>query len=288
MAHIDRFKESSKVLIITLLLNILVSALKLFFGLIANSLSMIADAMHSLFDSSSNIIGLVALKFASMPPDEEHPYGHQKFENFATLGIAMLIFLTCFEIIQSAIGRFQEMIQPNITPLTFYILFLCLTINIGTALYERKKGNELNSGILIADSYHTGSDILASISVITGFILIKLGYPIFDPIIALIIAGLIGISGYRIVKRSSKTLCDASVVNPTDIEKIALNVAGVRSCHKIRTRGTDNETYIDLHIRIDPNTTVEYGHRISHRVSERIKEKICGVKDITIHIEPSE
>jgi len=115
-----------------------------------------------------------------------------------------------------------------------------------------------------------------------------LGYPIFDPIIALIIAGLIGISGYRIVKRSSKTLCDASVVNPTDIEKIALNVAGVRSCHKIRTRGTDNETYIDLHIRIDPNTTVEYGHRISHRVSERIKEKICGVKDITIHIEPSE
>jgi len=288
MAHTDRFKESSKVLIITLLLNILVAALKLLFGLIANSLSMVADAMHSLFDSLSNIVGLLALKFASKPPDEGHPYGHQKFENFATLGIAMLIFLTCFEIIQSAVGRFQEMSLPDITPLTFYVMFLCLTINISTALYERKKGNELNSDILIADSYHTGSDILASISVITGFILIELGYPIFDPIMALIIAGLIGISGYRIVKRSSKTLCDASVVNPTDIEKIVLNVPGVRSCHKIRTRGTDNEIYLDLHIRIDSDLTVENGHRISHRVSERIKERICSVRDITIHIEPSE
>lgn len=282
----ERTNAVCRVLIIILILNLSVSFLKIVFGFIANSLSMIADGGHSLFDGLSNIVGLIAIKIASKPPDAEHPYGHRKYETFATIGIAVLILITGFEIIESALRRLQDVIVPEITTLTFSIMIITLLINIFVSRYEYKKGKELKDEFLIADSYHTRSDIFISISVILGFIFIKLGYPVFDPIIAIVIAILIGKLGYEIIRESSRVLCDVSAIDPNEIKKIVMEVLGVVSCHRVRTRGSDNEIYMDLHICIDPKLSVEEGHNISHRVESLVKKRICGVKDITIHIEP--
>ncbi len=282
----ERSKAVQRVLIITLILNLTVSLLKIIFGLIANSISMVADGGHSLFDGVSNIVGLVAIRIASKPPDAEHPYGHRKYETFATIGIAILILITCFEIIESAFKRLPEATVPEITALTFSVMVITLLTNIFVSWYESKKGKELKSEFLIADSHHTRTDIFVSISVILGFVFIKLGQPIFDPVIAIMVAILIGKLGYEIIKESSHILCDVSVMDPNEIKKIAMEVPGIVTCHKIRTRGGNTDIYMDLHICIDPKLSVEEGHNISHRVESLVKKRVYGVKDITIHIEP--
>lgn len=284
----ERHKEINRVLILALILNLIVSLLKFFFGLIANSLSMLADAAHSLFDSFSSVIGLIGIRIASKPPDAEHPYGHGKFENFATIFIAILIFITCYELIKSSIERFQQQITPEITIITFSVMLITLLINFLLSKYEYEKGKSLESEILISDSLHTKSDIFASISVILGFFFIKLGYPLFDPLIALLIAILIGRAGYGIIKECSKVLCDSSMLNSKEIEKIVIQVPGILGCHKIRTRGNENEIYLDLHCFVNSKVSVEKGHDISHQAVSLIKKEIPEVKDVIIHIEPKE
>ena len=282
----ERYKEIKSVLIYVLILNLLVAAAKLIFGFLANSLSMMADAAHSFFDSMSNIIGLVAIRIASKPPDKEHPYGHAKYENFATIGIAILIFLVCIEIIRGAIARFLNPVRPDIEIVTFIIMIITLAVNLFISRHESKKGEELNSYFLMADATHTKTDVFVSISVILGFFAVELGYPVFDSIIALVIALLIGKMGYEIIKQSSDVLCDTSKIDEERIRNIISKIPGVGNCHKIRTRGTENDIYIDLHLIMDPHISVEDGHNISHKVIEKLKSEIKEIKDVTVHIEP--
>ena len=170
------YETVKRILIIVLVLNLAVALAKLIYGWRTGSLSMISDGFHSLFDGTSNIIGIVGIILASRPPDLTHPYGHSKFETFSSIGIALLLFITCFEILQSAVGRFLNPSVPNITTLSFMIMMVTIAVNISVSWYENRKGKELGSSILIADSMHTRSDIYASLIVIAGFVLIKMGF----------------------------------------------------------------------------------------------------------------
>ncbi len=279
-------KKVNWILIYILFLNLAVVILKAIFGFLANSLSMLADALHSTFDSLSNIIGLIFIKIASKPPDPGHPYGHKKYETFATIIIAGFIFLTCFEVVQSAINRLIEKTTPEINAITVFVMITVLVINIFVSRYEHRRGVELNSPILITDSMHTKSDIYASISVLLGFIFIKLGFPYVDSLIALFIVFLIGKVGYGIIKSSSGVLCDTSAIAPAEIEKVVKKIRGVESCHKIRTRGSKNEIFVDLHIELDPSTPFKDAHTISHKVQEELKRKFPNIHDIVVHLEP--
>lgn len=163
LTGLPRQKEINRVLFITFLLNLLVSAGKLLVGVFIHSLSMVADGIHSLVDASSNIVGFISVYFASKPADEDHPYGHQKFEVVAALGIALLMGVTCVEILRTAYGRFlhaQALVDP--TPAAFGVMLVTMGINSWVSWYESKKGMELHSAVLSADSAHTRSDILAS------------------------------------------------------------------------------------------------------------------------------
>ncbi|MCE5215169.1 MAG: cation diffusion facilitator family transporter, partial [Methanobacterium sp.] len=122
------YSSVKRVLIIVLALNIAVALSKMIYGWLTNSLSMVSDGFHSLFDGTSNIIGIIGIIIASRPPDQVHPYGHEKFETFASLGIAFLLFITCFEILQSAIGRFFNPETPDITMISFLIMGITLVI----------------------------------------------------------------------------------------------------------------------------------------------------------------
>lgn len=277
-----------RILIIIFVLNIAVALAKGIYGLLTSSLSMTADGLHSLFDSTSNIIGIVGIAMASRPPDEEHPYGHSKFETFASLGIVVLLAASCFQILGASIERFLNPSMPEITILSFAIMGTTLAVNIGISAYEYVIGKRLNSSILVADSMHTRSDIYASIGVIIGFLAVRMGYPMADPIVAVLITGLIVLTGLEIIKNSSAILLDKALIEESVIRRLAESVEGVCSCHRVRTRGSLGDMYIDLHIGVDSSLSIDEAHKIGIAVEEKIRNSIEGVKDVVVHLEPKE
>lgn len=283
MAYYDTVRRT---LIMIFALNLSVAFLKGGYGLLTNSLSMSADGMHSLLDSSSNIIGLVGISLASRPPDREHPYGHAKFENFASVGIAVLLFYSCFHLILEALDRFQHPTHPQVTQLSFVIMAVTLIINITVSSYENTLGKKLKSSILVADSLHTRSDILASAGVILGLVAAKNGYPLADPAIALFICVLIALTGLQIIRESSRVLLDRAAIDERVIAELAGSIDRVGSCHNIRTRGPAGEVYVDLHIGVDPSLSIDEAHKVGEEVEQTIKSRIEGVRDVAVHIEP--
>jgi cation diffusion facilitator family transporter len=282
----EYYRTVRRILVIILILNIAVALAKVLYGWYSNSLSMLTDGFHSFFDGASNVVGIVGITLASRPADKEHRYGHWKIETFSSIIIAVLLFLVCLEIIQSAIGRFLNPSTPEITTISFLVMGITILINLGVSWYEYKKGRELDSKILIADSMHTRSDIYASLAVILGFFAISAGYVWADPIIALGIAILIAKTGIDIIKGSSGVLLDKSVVSDDIIYNIAGSVPGVIEIHKIRTRGKKSQCYIDLHIAVDSSCSIEEAHEIGDKVELKIKESLTGVEEVFIHLEP--
>ena len=280
------YKTVQKVLIIVLILNLAVALAKLIYGWWTGSLSMVSDGFHSFFDGASNVIGIVGIILASRPPDPTHPYGHSKFETFSSIGIALLLFITCFEILQSALGRFLNPSVPNITTVSFMVMLVTISVNISVSWYENRKGKELGSSILIADSLHTRSDIYASLIVIVGFILIKMGFILADPIISILIAILIARMGLKIIKSSSDVLLDKAPLSEDLIKKIVCHLDGVQECHRIRSRGDTSQIYIDLHITLKSCNSVNEAHKIAQQVEDKLKSSIDGVKDVVVHVDP--
>ncbi len=282
----EYYRTVRKVLIIILVLNIAVALVKVLYGWYSNSLSMMTDGFHSFFDGTSNVVGIIGITLASRPADKEHHYGHWKIETFASIIIAVLLFVVCLEIIQSALNRFFNPSLPEITTISFLVMGVTILINIGVSWYEYKKGKEIDSKILVADSLHTRSDIYASIAVIIGFFAIKAGYVFIDPVIALAIAVLIAKTGIDIIKESSEVLLDKSTISKETISNIVNTVPGVIQTHKIRTRGKKSKTYIDLHITVDPTFSIDKAHNIGNEVESKLKKSFPGIKEVLIHIEP--
>lgn len=282
----ERSKKIQQILLIILFLNLMVAFAKIVYGTITDTLSMKSDGYHSLFDGISNIVGIIAIFVAAKPPDRTHPYGHQKFETLASIIIAVLIIFVGFEIIHNSIARFTSEIQPNVTSLSFIVMISTMAVNLLVTEYERRKGEKLDSEILLADSIHTRSDIFVSLSVLVALVAIEAGYPIIDPLVSLIIAAVIVKAGIKIIMTSSNTLCDAAQLEEEVICSLAYEIDGVRDCHKIRTRGSRGAIHIDLHIRVPSDMTVFEAHEISHKVMNNLKEKLEGVGEVLVHIDP--
>ncbi len=269
-----------------MVLNFIVALAKVIYGYITGTISMLADGFHSIFDGTSNVIGLIGLWVAAHPPDESHPYGHKKYESFASLGIALLLISACYHLLKNSYLRLKAPNHPEVTVISFIIILVTMMINIGVMLWEKKKGLELKSDILIADASHTMSDLLASVSVVISLIAIKMGYPIIDPIAAIIIALMIGKVGYDVIKRSSHVLTDTSMVEVERIRNLVMGLDGVKECHNIRTRGMQDHIYVDLHVHVSPDMDTDNAHNIAHRVEQRIKKAIKEVREVIVHIEP--
>jgi cation diffusion facilitator family transporter len=283
-----RLKKVRQVLLYTLLLNITVAAAKIIYGYAIGSISMLSDGIHSSADGTSNIIGLIGIWIASQPPDESHPYGHRKFETLATIGIAVLIFGAGTEILRKSYERLYTPSAIEVTYVSFVIMAITLMINIWVMLYEGKKGRELKSDFLIADSMHTKTDIFISISVVISLIAAKIGYPLIDVLAALVITVFIARMGYSILKTAAVVLTDSALINPEEIRKVAVRMEGVLECHEIRTRGNHDHVCIDLHCLVDPEISTRDAHRVAHAVEEAIKNKFPSVADVVVHIEPYE
>lgn len=274
------------ILTIVLALNWLVALLKLVFGYIIKSQSMIADGFHSFSDGSSNIIGLFGIWLASQPKDQDHPYGHNKYETFTAICIAILLFLVCFNILHDSWERFRVPVASRVDLNSFLVMIFTMMINIGVMNYEYNSGKRLNSDILVSDSLHTRADIFTSFSVILALVATKLGFPILDPLAAMVIALFIAYAGIDILRHCSRVLCDTAAIDEGRIAKICLAIEGVIKCHKIRTRGRSDDIYVDLHVLVRNDMHIDKAHELSYKIEDAIKKEIPGVSDVTVHMEP--
>lgn len=282
-----RDDEIKKILWLILGLNLLVAGAKLIYGYWTGVISMWADGIHSVFDGTSNVVGLIGMWAAAHPPDESHPYGHRKFESFAAFAISVFLFLACFEILKGIYERLMHPVVPDVTLISFGVMLVTIGINLFVTRYERRRGRELKSEILHADSMHTLSDVYSSISVLVGLIAIRLGFPILDPIAGILIAGFIGITGFKILFEASRVLSDASCVDPERVREVVLRIPEVQSCHSIRTRGLENHVFVDCHINVRPDMTAQTSHDLVHQIEDRIKKEMSEVADVVIHVEPA-
>lgn len=288
MINQSYYSNIKRILLIVLILNVAVALAKMIYGWMTNSLSMVSDGFHSLFDGTSNVIGIIGITLASRPPDKVHPYGHEKFETFASLGIAFLLFITCFEILQSALDRFYNPQVPEITLISFLVMGITIIINLVVSQYEKNQGIKLGSSILVSDSKHTRSDVYVSIAVILGFIVIKLGLNLIDPLISVIIAILIARMGIEIIKSSSSVLLDSAPLEEELIRKIVVSVPKVKNSHNIRSRGLASHIYVDLHVTLESCSSVDEAHEIAHLVEDKLKTSINGIQDVVVHVDPCE
>jgi len=285
----EHYQKIRGILIAILVLNWAVALAKIVYGLLSSCSSITADGVHSFADGASNIIGLIGVNFACRPSDADHPYGHRKYETFFSLCIAGLLGIACFHLIEEGIRRLHHPVVPAIGAAGFVVMGITLLMNILVMKFEMKKGRLLQSDILISDAMHTKTDIFISLSVIATLVLIKSGFTILDPIVTIVIALLIAHAAYEIVRSSSKILCDTAVI--VDIKKITdivLSIEGVKTCHKIRTRGRPDDIYVDLHVQVNPGMHIDKAHHISNLIEDAIKKEIPEVSDVVVHMEPAE
>jgi cation diffusion facilitator family transporter len=274
------------VLIITLVMNLCVVLLKAAVGWWTGSLSLLADALHSVTDSANNVLGLITNRLANPLPDRDHPYGHQKFEAIGALGIAAFLGIACFEILQTAVERLLfggQLVRVQAAAL--WLMLLVLGINIFVAFYERRVGLRLGSQILLADAQHTMSDVWITITVIAGLIGIWQGWQWLDIVLAFPVAILVFSSGWSVLRDNLPWLVDQMAIAPEAIHAQVMKVPGVINCHEIASRGLlGRQVFIDMHLVVEP-TDVEAAHRITEEVENRL-EDLYGPARITIHLEP--
>jgi cation diffusion facilitator family transporter len=289
----DRRSQIRKVLWLTLLLNLFVMILKAVVGFLTGSLSLQADALHSVTDSANNILGLVTNRLSSPQPDREHPYGHQKFEAVGALGISAFLGIACFEILKGAIER----IFVGNTPVTIaanelWLLLIVLGVNIFVAFYERNVGKKIGSPLLIADAKHTMSDIWVTILVLAGLIGIWQGRILdlpqlqwLDVILAFPVALLVFRSGWEVLRDNLPWLVDEMAIAPEAIHHIVMEVPGVMNCHDIASRGLlGRQVFIEMHLIVDASD-VETAHQITETVEIRLEQRFKPVR-VLIHVEP--
>ena len=284
-----RMRSIRRVLWAILFLNLAVAAAKYFYGLASGSASMQADGIHSVFDSAGNVVGLVGIALAARPADEGHPYGHAKFETYASLVIGVLLLLAAFEVGSGAVGRLATgTFTASVTPASFVVMVGTLCVNVGFTLYERRAAKRLRSEILAADASHTLSDALVSVGVIVGLALVSLGFPAADPVMALVVTAAILVTAFDVFKHALATLSDKARIPEEDLRATALEVEGVRDVHRIRTRGTEGEVYADLHVLVAPEMTVGKAHRLADAVEAAVQRRFPNVIEVLVHIEPDD
>ena len=282
----DRYSEVTRVLYRVLYANLAVAIAKIALGYATGAVSIMSDGFHSLTDSASNVVALVGVSVARRPPDRNHPYGHRKYETMASLGILVFLVIVMVEVLRAAVGRLLDGSTPRVFPEGIALMTVTLVINIIVVSYEQRAGRRLHSEVLLADAKHTRSDVLTSGAVLGALIGVWLGYPILDPLVALLVTGFIGHAGWSIAQEASRILSDESVIEEDDVRTVVQSVPDVLGCEKIRTRGSADHAFLDLHLWLDGAMSLQAAHATSHVVKDRLMQRFPELADVVIHIEP--
>jgi cation diffusion facilitator family transporter len=278
------YRSIQRVLVGAFFLNLLAAAPKITIGASTGALSLIADGVDTLFDGLSNVIGLVGVRVSSRPPDEDHPYGHRKFETIAALSIAGALFIAAWQLGSGALRRLFEPTVIEVNRWSLAALVFGAVVQGATGWWEMSRGRSLQSEVLRADARHTIASLGVSLSVLVGLFFTWLGYERADPIAALIVAIFIAKVGVDTLRENIPTLVDQAPLSQQNIAAVVESVEGVESYHRIRSRGTTDNVAIDLHVRVDPDLSMQDANAIADEVRRRLLS-MPGVDDVTVHAE---
>jgi cation diffusion facilitator family transporter len=281
----DRHASVVRVLRRVLVLNLAVAVAKIALGFFTGAVSILSDGFHSLTDAASNVVALIGVSAAQRPPDADHPYGHRKYETMASLAILVFMIIVVIQIIETALGRLRNATMPTVVPASVVMMVATLVANILVVRYESTEGRRLRSQILGADATHTRSDVWTTSAVLAALVGAWFGYPRLDPFAGLVVAVFIGHACWQIARDASGVLADQIVIAEEDIRAVVESTPGVAGCEKIRTRGSADSVFVDLHLWIEGRTPLADAHAISHVVKDRLMER-PEVVDVVIHIEP--
>jgi cation diffusion facilitator family transporter len=282
----DRYAEVTRVLYRVLYLNLAVALAKIALGYLTGAVSILSDGFHSLTDSASNVVALVGISVARRPPDANHPYGHRKYETMASLGILVFLVVVMVEVLSAAADRLVNGGTPRVFPEGIGLMTVTLIVNVLVVSYEMREGKRLKSEVLRADAKHTRSDVLTTGAVLGALLGVWWGYPLLDPMAALLVAGFIGHACWSIAQEASRILSDEIVIAEDDVRDVVQSVPGVIGCEKIRTRGSTDYAFLDLHLWLDGDMPLKTAHSASHVVKDRLMAKFPQLADVVIHIEP--
>ena len=283
----ERYTAVTRVLLHVLVLNLVVAIAKIAFGYASGAISILSDGFHSLTDSASNVVGLVGVRAARQPPDEDHPYGHRKYETVAAAAVTIFLVLVVVEVLRNAFNHLSGRATAiEISAASFVVMLGTIIVNIFVIVYEGRAAERLASEVLLADATQTRGDVWTSVTVIAALVGARLGIPILDPLAALVVAGFISYSGYQIARATTGILSDRIVIADTDLERVVLSVPGVLGCHQIRTRGSADHVFLDLHVWFPADMRLTDAHDLSHVVKDRLMGRYPQIADAIIHIEP--
>jgi cation diffusion facilitator family transporter len=281
--RVKRDRQVERVLVREALANLAVMCAKAVVGFHTGSIAVLGDAVHSLADFANNIVAFVAARIASEPPDQDHPYGHKKFETLAVFGIATLLSVLAIEIILGALDRDPRVITQQRWELV--LMLGVLAVNITIAIWENRWARRLDSDILRADARHTLSDVLTTVAVIAGWQLAAHGYRWLDALASIIVAAMIFYLAYGLFQKAIPVLVERSIASPEALSSVASAVSGVHETRRIRSREGGSGPAIELVVSVDRNLSTADSHAIADEIERAISEKF-SVNDVTVHIEP--
>jgi cation diffusion facilitator family transporter len=284
----ERRKRVLRVFWLTLTLNAIVAISKAVYSGLSGSLTLGADSLHAGLDASSNVLALLSLGWASAPADPRHPYGRQKIEIIAALGIGVLIVGGLLEFAEAAIRGLQAgRAAPHIGWVGFAVVIGTMGINLFVGRYEHHKGHELGSELLDADAHHAHSDFYASGAVLASFIAGRAGIRWADSAATLLLVPLIGQAAWKVFRDNVPILIDAARLDPAGVVDLARSVHGVSDVHRVRSRGMRSAVELDLHLEVAPDMSVIEAHKLAQQIERELKVKFPQVSDVIIHVEPT-
>jgi cation diffusion facilitator family transporter len=223
---------------------------------------------------------------ARRPPDADHPYGHRKYETMASIGIIVFLVVVLVQVLSASLDRLLNGGTPRVFPEGIALMTITLVINLFVMAYEQRAGRRLQSEVLRADAKHTRSDVMTSIAVLGALAGVWYGYPLLDPLAAILVAGFIGHACWSIARDASGILSDHIVIAEEDVRAVVQSVPEVLGCEKIRTRGAADYAFLDLHLWLPAQTPLVEAHSTSHVVKDKLMAKFPQLADVIIHIEP--
>lgn len=272
---------------VILFANWAVAALKLGYGLVSGSAALSADGLHSFIDGASNVIGLVAMWVAAQPPDDNHPYGHEKFEALASLAIGAMIGIGMFELGRMSVSALVANHRPEVSTTMIAATVVTLAVNLVVTTLETREGKRLNSTLLLADAQHTMSDVFVSIVVIVSLILSRMGVSRADGLVGLAVLGFVARAAWKVIRQAAEPLSDTVRIDPQALLGLVTAIAGVRNVHHVRSRGMADSVRVDLKIDVDPAQSVADAHRVADAVEAAIQVAFPHVSEVIVHVEPA-
>lgn len=290
-----RSKEAKKITLVGSMVNILLTILKLIAGFIGKSGAMIADGVHSLSDLLTDVVVLIGFKFTEKPEDDDHNYGHGKFETLATAIISIFLFVVGFEIFKNGAVNIWKVFRGGTLPKPGMIALAAATVSIVAKEvlyhYTLAVGRKISSSSVIANAWHHRSDVLSSLGTFVGIggaIALGNRWTVLDPVASVVVSIMIFKVAFAILMPSLNELMETSLTEEekTDIATIIESCPGILYHHELRTRRLGNRAVIEFYIHVDSKLNIRQAHDISTEAEEKLRGRFGEDAIITVHIEP--